>query len=102
MDSEPAGGRNMAPEVDVAHSGPRVFEKYNRIHRERIKSGELRKPEHKGFLTTWQCSGRSYGGPEKITLGHWEPVIKSVLQPDSVRIVNKSFWSYLPLEAQGF
>ena len=36
----------------MAQSGPRVFEKYNRIHRERIKSGELRKPEHKGFLTT--------------------------------------------------
>ena len=30
------------------------------------------------------------------------PVIKSVLQPDSVKIVNKSFWSYLPLEGQGF
>ena len=27
------------------------------------------------------------------------PVIKSVFWPNSVRIVNKSFWSYLPVEA---
>ena len=28
--------------------------------------------------------------------------MKSLLLLDSVRIVNKSFWSYLPLEAQSF
>ena len=30
------------------------------------------------------------------------PIIKSALWSDSVRIVNKSFLSYLPLEAHGF
>ena len=91
----------------MAQSGPRVFEKYNRIHRERIKSGELRKPEHKGFLTTCLCGGRSYRGPieyynQESIFWPLGPVIKSVLWPDSVRIVNKSFWSDLLLEAQRF
>ena len=47
----------------MAQGGLRVFE-YNRIHRERVESGERRKPEHERLLTARPGGGRSYPGPE--------------------------------------
>ena len=75
--------------------------------RERVESKEQSKTEREGFLTTCHRGGRSYRGPMEYynrEFRFWPlgPVIKSVFRLNSVRIVNKAFWSYLPLEAQSF
>ena len=108
---EKEGGRRgrkvEVVELDLAQRqgvgcGRKGRRKKKSLNREGPERREQRKPEQKGSLTT--C--RSFRGPIEyynkefcfLAIGTCYQVCIAA----SVRTVNKAFWFYLPLEAQGF